>query len=270
MDSPSTSAIEIPAHIITVLQQARHIAVMTGAGVSAESGIATFRDALTGLWKNFNAQDLATPEAFQRDPVLVWGWYEARRAQVLQAEPNAGHYALAQMAKHVPLFTLITQNVDNLHERAGSENVLHLHGSLLQARCFDCGSECPELPPPLIASSETPPHCAECNGLLRPGVVWFGESLPHDIWQKSEKAVRDCNVLIVVGTSGVVYPAAGLAQLAMRRRRTVIQINPNRTEQNQYASFTMQGPAGTCLPQLLEAAWPTVNQLGNSHEELGA
>lgn len=261
MDSPSTAVIDIPPHIITVLRQARHIAVMTGAGVSAESGIATFRDALTGLWKNFKAEDLATPDAFQRDPSLVWGWYEARRAQVLQTQPNAAHYALAQMAKQVPMFTLITQNVDNLHERAGSENALHLHGSLFQARCFDCGLECAPLPVPIIAKDEkqAPPHCVQCNGLVRPGVVWFGESLPYDIWQQSEKAVRDCNVFIIIGTSGVVYPAAGLAQLAQRKRKTVIQINPNLTEQNQFVSFAMQGPAGTCLPQLLEAVWPAAS-----------
>ncbi|MBI3231137.1 MAG: NAD-dependent deacylase [Burkholderiales bacterium] len=255
--SSLTSSTSIPDEIAQKLRAAQHIAVMTGAGVSAESGIATFRDALTGLWANFKAEDLATPQAFVRDPALVWGWYEWRRAQVMQTQPNAGHIALAAMARQVPQLTLITQNVDDLHERAGSSAVLHLHGSILAARCFDCG-----FPYQHRASLQqdhaklAPPVCPECGGAVRPGVVWFGENLPHDVWQEAERAVRECDVLIIAGTSGVVYPAAGLAELAFRKRKTIIQINPQATNQDKFASLVMTGPSGVCLPQLLAAAWP--------------
>lgn len=250
------------------LREARAVAVLTGAGISAESGIATFRDALSGLWQNFQIDDLATPQGFLRDPALVWGWYEARRRQVLTAQPNPGHLALAQLARKLPKLTLITQNVDDLHERAGSEPVLHLHGSLFEPRCFDCAT--PWQADPVAQAAEgaalaaaesadercEPPACPACGGKVRPGVVWFGENLPEAIWQQAQTAVEECDLLLILGTSGVVYPAAGLAQFAHQNGKTVIQINPHPTTQDCYAHHVLTGPAGVVLPALLALAWP--------------
>ncbi len=256
------------------LRDARSVAVLTGAGISAESGIATFRDALSGLWQNFRLEDLATPEGFVRDPALVWGWYEARRRQVQSAQPNPGHLALAQLARQVPQLTLITQNVDDLHERAGSEPVLHLHGSLFAPRCFDCATPwqaAAEVPATTSATASAalpaaasgmddercdPPLCPACGGKIRPGVVWFGENLPELIWQEAQKAVEQCDLLLILGTSGLVYPAAGLAQYARQQDKTVIQINPEPTSQDCYAHHVLTGPAGVVLPALLALAWP--------------
>lgn len=247
-----------------MLRHATRVAVMTGAGISAESGIATFRDALTGVWQRFRAEDLATLQAFRRDPPLVWGWYEARRKQVLASSPNRGHYALAKLAPQVHQLTLITQNVDDLHERAGSTGVLHLHGSLFEPRCVKCEMRFEAALPAAdehqrgvtTDERETPPLCPDCGGMIRPGVVWFGESLPQDVWQAAKKAVQECNVLLIVGTSGVVQPAAGLAELAFRKRKGIIQINPSTTGQDRFATHVLTGAAGTVLPQLLQAAWP--------------
>jgi len=212
------------------------VAVLTGAGVSAESGIPTFRDN-NGLWRQFRAEQLATPEAFARDPELIWQWYDWRREVVAAAQPNPGHLALAEMERRIPRFTLITQNVDDLHERAGSRNVLHLHGSIFIQRCLQCSRE---------STGPRPPRC-ECGGKLRPGVVWFGEALPPGVWQAAEQAVRDSDLLLVIGTSGVVYPAAGLARLGKR----VVEINATATALSDQMDETLEGPSGEILPRLI-------------------
>src|ERR1700687_3566233 len=185
------------------LKQASSIAVLTGAGVSAESGGPTFRGN-DGLWKQRRAEDLATPGAFERDPQLVWEWYNWGRCVLAGAKPNPGHYALAELEKRSSNFTLITQNVDGLHELAGSQNVLRLHGSIWRVRCMECKQERFDR---RIPFPEIPPKC-ECGGMLRPGVVWFSEALPQEVWQAAEKAARSADLFLVIGTSGVVYSAA--------------------------------------------------------------
>jgi NAD-dependent deacetylase len=220
-----------------VVARARRITVLTGAGISAESGIRTFRGA-DGLWKNFRPEDLATPQSFQRDPVLVWEWYQWRRQSIAQAQPNAGHLALARR----PHAVIVTQNVDGLHQRAGSRQVLEIHGSIWTLRCVDCGREWQDETPAL------PPRCP-CGGLARPGVVWFGESLPTAIWNEAGKAVDACDCLLVVGTSAVVYPAAALIRPA--RSRTVIEVNIEQTPATAQVDLALRGPAGQILPELL-------------------
>lgn len=249
-------AIEIPSALAEALSSARHVVAFTGAGVSAESGIPTFRDALTGLWSRFNPEQLATEEAFARDPALVWGWYEWRRSLVSKAEPNAAHRAIAAMAKRLPRLTVITQNVDDLHERAGSRPI-RLHGSLFAPRCFDCGT-----PGEFVTAREPqtercePPRCLACGGRFRPGVVWFGEALPQDALEAAFSAARSCDMLISIGTSSVVYPAADIPQLAARAGAQVVQVNPDRTPLDEAAAFNLRGPAASVLPELVNAAWP--------------
>lgn len=241
--------------VAALLRQAKHVVVLTGAGISAESSIPTFRDTLTGLWERFDAEDLATPQAFRRDKALVWGWYEWRRMKVLLSKPNPGHVAIAQLANVVPELTLITQNVDDLHERAGSRNVLHVHGSLHSPRCLACNR--PYAFPAGIPDEPEggrrlmPPICAHCGGSIRPGVVWFGEGLSIDTWQAAERAVHASDVLLSIGTSGLVYPAAGLPEVAHDHGKPVIVVNPNATEQDRSATYCLRGPAGQVLPTLL-------------------
>jgi NAD-dependent deacetylase len=211
--------------------------------VSAESGIPTFRGA-GGLWKQFRAEDLATPEAFAHDPQLMWEWYDWRRGLIAAAKPNQGHIALAELERRTPNFTLITQNVDDLHERAGSKNILHVHGSIWTVRCMECGREWLDLRSPLPS---IPPRC-ECGGLLRPGVVWFGESLPQDVWRQAERAARKAEIFLVVGTSAVVYPAAGLIHYAQGAGAAVIEVN---IEATGAIDTFLAGPAGELLPQLI-------------------
>lgn len=238
-----------------MLRSAHHIVIFTGAGMSAESGVPTFRDALSGLWSRFSPEALATSTAYQRDPELVWGWYEWRRSKILATEPNAGHRAIAEFSLKRGDVTLATQNVDDLHERAGSVGVLHLHGSLFAPRCIACGlpgqfvDDHPEEPED--GRRIPPPHCAHCDGMLRPGVVWFGESLPQDIWQKTETATAKCDLMICTGTSGIVYPAAGLPTIAASNGAMVIQVNPNETPLDAVAHCNLHGSAATVLPELL-------------------
>lgn len=239
------------------IRASQHVTVLTGAGMSADSGIPTFRDALTGLWERFDARALATPEAFRRDPDTVWGWYEWRRMSVFDAEPNAGHRALAELVGLVERVSVLTQNVDDLHERAGSVNVVHLHGSLNAARCFACARPHP-LPPgrpdePAEGRRLRPPTCSHCGGRVRPGVVWFGEPLPADVWAQAEHAVRDGDVLLVIGTSGLVYPAAGLPAMALRQGKPVIVINPDVSSTGDGPEIRLQGRAGEILPAVLAA-----------------
>ena len=228
------------------LKQARSVAVLTGAGVSAESGVPTFRGP-DGLWKRHRAERLATPEAFASDPKLVWEWYDWRRSVLSGVKPNAGHYALAELEKRTPNFTLITQNVDGLHELAGSRNVLRVHGSIWMLRCLECGREQEDRRTPL---PEIPPRCA-CGGMLRPGVVWFGEALPAAVWRAAETAARSCDLLLVIGTSALVYPAAGLAHLAKSSGARVVEINVAETPLSREIDEFLLGPSGELLPQLI-------------------
>jgi NAD-dependent deacetylase len=229
------------------LRDAKSAAVLTGAGISAESGVPTFRGD-GGLWKNFRPEELATPEAFARDPKLVWEWYDWRRGSIACAEPNAGHAALVRLERQKEMFTLITQNVDGLHDRAGSGRMLKLHGDIWRLRCLECGADWPDRRVPL---PKRPPHC-RCGGLARPGVVWFGEPLPAGIFQEAEHAASTAEVFLVVGTSAVVYPAAALAPLARRGGAKVIEVNIADTELSGECHARLRGPAGEILPQLID------------------
>lgn len=248
---------EFPADLIARLRAARHVLFFTGAGVSAESGIPTFRDAMTGLWSRFEATELATPEAFARDPSLVWGWYEWRRMKVLQAEPNPAHRAIAAFA-HQRRASVVTQNVDDLHERAGSRVCAHLHGSLHRPRCFDCGHPArrADAPPQIAEGGErvAPPACDRCGGPLRPGVVWFGESLPEADWNAAMAALAEAELVFSVGTSSLVWPAAEIPVWAARRGACVVQVNPQPTALDPLAEFNLRGAAGQVLPALLAEA----------------
>lgn len=239
-------------------REAHHVAVFTGAGASAESGIPTFRDALTGLWERFDPAQLATSKAFRAYPALCWGWYEWRRNKVIQALPNRAHLAIAELARYVPKLTVVTQNVGDLHERAGSQDVIHLHGSLHSPRCIDCGLEC-ALPLMSDALSEDgirvePPRCGAFGGYDRPGVVWFGEMLPEDAWSAGLAAAEDCDVFLSIGTSGIVYPAAELPLRALGHGPTVIHINPVRFDISCQEHF-LQGHASVLMQSLLREAF---------------
>ncbi len=231
------------------LAEAERVVVLTGAGISAESGVPTFRGA-GGLWRQHRPEDLATPEAFARGPRLVWEWYDWRRARVAKAEPNPGHLALVQLERRVPDFTLITQNVDGLHQRAGSRRVLKLHGDIWTLHCLGCGLEETNHDVPL---REIPPRCS-CGGLFRPGVVWFGEALPADILRHAMEAAAHAQVFLVVGTSAVVQPAASLPLLAQRNGAKLVEVNLEETPLSAQADASFWGKAGKLLPRLLEAA----------------
>jgi NAD-dependent deacetylase len=237
----------IPGDLISALREARSIAVLTGSGISAESGIPTFRGAAGGLWARYDPQELATPEAFARNPHLVWEWYGWRRSLVREAGPNPAHLALAEMERMFPAFTLITQNVDGLHERAGSRNILELHGNILRSRCSAEGG----VAEPRDAE-ETPPRCPGCGALLRPDVVWFGEALPADAVRRAFDAARTCEVFLSVGTSTLVYPAAALPEEAAASGALVTEVNPEETRFTPRADFVLRGRAGEVLPELVE------------------
>ena len=237
-----------------LLRTARRVVVMTGAGISAESGIPTFRDAQTGHWARFKPEDLASPEAYWRDPVTVWDWYAGRYRDVMAATPNRGHELLTELerrklAEHGEgAFTLVTQNVDGLHLRAGSRPPLELHGNLTDGRCEACGHLQP-LPAP--ASFAPPPVCEVCGNRMRPNVVWFGEMLPEQVLAEAELAFRRAEVALVIGTSSQVYPAAGLADSTLTGGGTVIEINPDRTPLTAEASFSLRATASVGLAQLM-------------------
>ena len=228
------------------LRSARAVVALTGAGISAESGIPTFRGS-AGLWKQYRPEDLATPEAFAKDPRLVWEWYDWRRCLIAKAEPNPGHYALAELEKRKSSFALITQNVDGLHDRAGNRNLLKLHGDIWWVRCTVCGGERRDERAPL---PDLPPLC-DCGGMLRPGVVWFGEPLPPRVWHESEQAACSADLFLVVGTSAVVYPAAGLVWLAKSAGAKVVEVNPEETPISSQVDCSLRGKAGELLPELI-------------------
>lgn len=230
-----------------MMSAAERIAVLTGAGISAESGVPTFRGE-GGFWRGRSAMDLATPGAFARDPEEVWEFYRYRISGLSEVEPNAGHRALAALEPLCRSFWLITQNVDGLHRAAGSRRVIELHGTLARVRCRACPYRCPSADLP-----EAPvPRCPDCGDLLRPAVVWFGETLPPDALAEADEAVRECQLMLVVGTSGVVEPAASFARWAQSRGAGVIEVNLEPTPISAVADVTLLGPAGDVLPRLVE------------------
>lgn len=231
------------------LQEARHVVCLTGAGCSAESGIPTFRDAQTGYWSRFKPEELASVEGFRRDPARVWQWYRDRWRQVRQSTPHAGHRKLVALARQVPQFDLITQNVDDLHERAGHTAVLHLHGELARFRCLSCRSE--HKLQPGDRDRDTPPLCQTCNGLIRPDVVWFGELLDPVIWEQACRASAACDLMLVAGTSGMVLPAADLPFLARAGGARVVEMNPDDTAISAVAQIVLRAPASQGLGLLL-------------------
>jgi NAD-dependent deacetylase len=228
------------------LAEATNVAVLTGAGISAESGVPTFRGA-EGLWREYKPEELATPEAFARNPKLVWEWYDWRRGLIAQAVPNAAHKALVQLEIRKPGFTLITQNVDGLHDMAGSGKILKLHGDIWRMRCTECGANFPNRRVPL---PKIPPHCA-CGGMARPGVVWFGEPMPEGMMKEAEHAAASAQVFLVIGTSAVVYPAAGLIPYAKQSGARVVEINTETTAATAIVDCALHGPASEILPALL-------------------
>jgi NAD-dependent deacetylase len=236
----------------TWLAGAARVAVLTGAGMSAESGIATFRDALTGLWSRFDPEQLASEAGFRADPARVWDWYAERREGVRRAQPNAGHVALAQFSlRHPGRVTLVTQNVDDLHQRAGQPEVIRLHGDIQADQWFEpCprGLGCD----PAAARPGRPPQCRTCGNRVRPGVVWFGEMLPRGAIARAQAAAEACDCMLVVGTSGAVWPAAGLAGAARRAGARVIIVNPEASEIDREAHALVRGTAARHLPALLD------------------
>ena len=223
------------------------IVAFTGAGISAESNVPTFRGA-GGLWRNYSPERLATPEAFSSDPRLVWEWYDWRRGIVRAAQPNPGHLALSELQRRTPeRFTLVTQNTDGLHERAGSQDVVKLHGDIWLLQCTRCGREERNEQVPL---NLLPPLC-RCGGIQRPGVVWFGEMLPEDQWERARRAARTAEVFIAIGTSAVVHPAAGLVLVARLTGARVVIMNPDPTPVDDLAEWILRGPAGEILPRLI-------------------
>jgi len=243
--------IDFPDDLIRFLRKAERVAALTGAGVSQESGLRTFRDAQTGLWSQYKPTELASPEAYKRDPKLVWDWYAMRRGKVLEVEPNPGHFALVDMAHHIPDFSLITQNVDNLHRKAGSPRVIELHGNLQRVRCSSCDQQVEVWE----EADGDVPHCESCGGMLRPDVVWFGESLPRAELEAAVEAARTCHVFFSIGTSGLVQPAASLAFAARNRGAVVVEVNAEPTSLTEKVDFALRGKSGEILPALVQAVW---------------
>ena len=241
-----------PPELIKALREARHVTVLTGAGISAESGVPTFRDPQDGLWSRFRPEDLATKAAFNRDPKLVWNWYEWRRRLIRQAKPNAGHLALVRMESLLPRFSLITQNVDGLHALAGSRRLFELHGNIMRNKCFK-----ENIPmEPLAGDEDQPPSCPQCGGWLRPDVVWFGEGLPQQALDDSMDAAADCDLFFAVGTSSAVSPAAELPLMAQEGGALVVEINPEQTRLTGSIPLSLRGPAGVILSRMIMTAWP--------------
>ena len=247
MEAPA----RIPESLVVTLRGAWSVAVLTGSGISAESGVPTFRDVQTGLWARYNPEELATPEAFERGPRLVWEWYSWRRELVEKATPNPGHEALATLEGLVPKLSLVTQNVDGLHQSSGSQNVRELHGNIMRSRCSVEGV----IVEPHEDDEGIPPSCPSCGAFLRPDVVWFGEALPDEVLEEAFEAARNCEVFFSIGTSGLVQPAASLAFEAMRTGAIVVEVNPKDTPLTRHAEYALRGRAGEILPELLRVAY---------------
>jgi NAD-dependent deacetylase len=241
--------VSIPPALVERLASSRKAVALTGAGVSAESGVPTFREAQTGLWSRFRPEELATVDAFVADPENVWAWYEWRRDLVERALPNAGHLALAQLESMLAELVVVTQNVDGLHHRAGSRNLVEFHGNLFDNRCLACGEPAQGVPRPW----PSPPRCAACGSLVRPGVVWFGEAIPARSLELALAAADGCDLFISIGTSALVYPAAGLAARARAAGAMLVEINPEPTELAKHAHFSLPAPSGQALPALCQA-----------------
>ena len=239
----------LPAGLLDALRQAGRVVFLTGSGVSAESGVPTFRDALTGLWARFQPAELATPEAFQRDPQLVWDWYRERRRQVAAVAPNPAHHAIAALEARLPETLLVTQNVDGLHQRAGSADAVEFHGNLFTNRCRACGHAAPQADPELAA----PPACPHCGELMGPGVVWFGEAIPAQALERAWHGASEADVLLAIGTSGLVTPAAALPEVARQGGALVVEVNLQSTPLSAQADFVVTGPAALTLPALAAA-----------------
>ena len=252
-DDRATPRPTIAAPLAEALANARRVVALTGAGVSAESGIPTFRDALTGLWARFDPLELATPAAFERTPKLVWDWYAMRRDAVRAAQPNDGHHALVALEQRVPAFLLATQNVDGLHARAGSRALVELHGSLARVRCSREGRVVGRWDEPL---DELPPRCPHCGALLRPDVVWFDEALPARALAQAEDEAARCDLMIVAGTSAEVHPAASLPLIAKAAGARLVEVNPQETPLTRLADDVLRERSGVALPALVGAAWP--------------
>ncbi len=239
----------IPPNLIEALAEANYVAVLTGAGISAESGIKTFRDP-DGLWAKFNPMELASIDGFMSNPQRVWEWYQYRREIINKAQPNPGHYALVEFEKIFPQFTLITQNVDRLHQKAGSSNVIELHGNILENHCFSCKE-------PYHGETDLPeghiPRCPICGGMIRPSVVWFGEALPIDALEQAEQAAMECDVFFSIGTSAEVYPAANLPYVAKRSGAILVEVNPNPTVLSPYVDYKISLSSAVGLPKIVEA-----------------
>ena len=248
---------QFPSNLLNTLRIAKNVVALTGAGVSAESGLQTFREPTSGnssgqaLWSKYRPEDLATPEAFERDPELVWEFYAMRRLKAGKVKPNPGHFALAEMGMHIPHFTLITQNVDGLHQQAGSVGVVELHGNITRVRCSrGCGV--------FTQWEDEPgrvPTCPNCGSKLRPDVVWFGEMLPRNELETALEAARTCQVFFSIGTSGLVQPAASLALLAGQHGAMVVEINTEATPLTDSVAYFLQGRSGTVLPELVRQIW---------------
>lgn len=240
--------------VARLIATARQIAILTGAGVSQESGVPTFRDALDGLWAQYDPQQLATPQAFLQDPALVWDWYQFRRGLVRDAKPNGGHLALAQIEQRKPNTWIITQNVDDLHEQAGSQNIIHLHGNIAQSKCF---KDCQGMPTVIDVNAlpdadASPPECPHCGANVRPDIVWFGEPLPSDAMVSAFNLMYQSDLVIVVGTSGLVSPASDLPYHAKRNGATIIEVNPDQTALSHLADHKLEAPSGAVLPLVME------------------
>jgi NAD-dependent deacetylase len=251
--NPAVPIEDVLNAIAARVASARHVAVVTGAGISAESGIRTFRDTMEGLWKDFDPQKLATPEAFAADPELVSRWYDWRRLGCLAAEPNPGHLALANLEKLLlqrgGRFTLFTQNVDGLHQRAGSRHIIEVHGSIHTWRCTRTGRE--TTPGPTPFERFPPPSPFHDDAVLRPGVVWFGEALPEAALRTADEAARTTDVFFSVGTSALVYPAAGFIEIAGAHGALTVEVNKDPTPLSRRVDFSLRGTAGDILPRLV-------------------
>jgi len=236
--------------LIQKLKTAQHVAVLTGAGISAESGVPTFRGE-EGLWKKYRPEELANFNAFIQNPKLVWEWYDYRRKLISEVMPNPGHAALTEMETLVPTFDLITQNVDSLHRKAGSQNIIELHGNILRSRCVDCGVRSDAL---VMSQDDELPHCV-CGGLMRPDVVWFGETLPEEAIHAAFRSAETCDVFLSIGTSAVVHPAASLPMVAEEASAFVVEINKESTVISHRVDESILGPSGEILPELVKAVW---------------